>query len=55
MKKVLVTGLSGFIGGYLQKRLQDKYEIHDLGCDLLELAKVELDMAIDLWKHKRII
>ena len=41
MKKVLVTGLSGFIGGYLQKRLQHKYEIHDLGCDLLELAKVD--------------
>lgn len=41
MKKVLVTGLSGFIGGYLQKRLQNKYEIYDLGCDLLELAKVD--------------
>jgi nucleoside-diphosphate-sugar epimerase len=41
MKKVLVTGLSGFIGGYLQKRLQHKYEIYDLGCDLLELAKVD--------------
>jgi UDP-glucose 4-epimerase len=41
MKKVLVTGLSGFIGGYLQKRLQNKYQIYDLGCDLLELAKVD--------------
>ena len=41
MKKLLITGLSGFIGGYLKKRLQDKYEIFDLGCDLLELEKVD--------------
>ena len=47
MKKVLVTGLSGFIGGYLQKRLQNKYEIHDLGCDLLNFKDIQ-DRLIDV-------
>lgn len=39
--KILITGLSGFIGGYLNKRLQSKYEIYDLGCNLLEFDKVK--------------
>jgi len=39
--KILITGLSGFIGGYLNRRLQSKYEIYDLGCDLLEFEKVK--------------
>ncbi len=38
--KILITGLSGFIGGYLYKRLSPKYEIVDLGCDLREHARV---------------
>jgi nucleoside-diphosphate-sugar epimerase len=40
MKKILITGLSGFIGGYLQNRLAGKYELYDLNCDLLEYEKV---------------
>lgn len=35
-EKILITGLSGFIGSYLKNRLLDRYEIHDLGCDLLD-------------------
>ena len=36
MQKVLITGLSGFIGSNLQKRLEHKYEVYDLECDLLD-------------------
>jgi len=45
MKKVLITGLSGFIGGYLAKRLRGKYEIYDLECDLLD--KRAIDSRLD--------
>lgn len=41
MKKVLITGLSGFIGGYLQNRLQTKYQIFDLECDLLDKPAID--------------
>lgn len=41
MKKVLITGLSGFIGGYLAKRLRGKYEIYDLDCDLLDKSAID--------------
>lgn len=41
MEKILITGLSGFIGSYLQKRLENKYEIYDLGCDLLDEASIK--------------
>lgn len=40
MKKILITGLSGFIGQYLFDRLSSKYEIYDLGCDLLDFDQV---------------
>jgi nucleoside-diphosphate-sugar epimerase len=39
--KVLITGLSGFIGGYLKTRLESKYEIFDLACDLLDYNAVK--------------
>lgn len=39
--KILITGLSGFIGGYLNNRLKSKYEIYDLGCNLLDFEKVK--------------
>lgn len=39
--KILVTGLSGFIGQYLNQRLAGRHEIYDLGCDLLEAWKVD--------------
>lgn len=42
MKKVLITGLSGFIGGYLQQRLKGTYQIFDLGCDLLDKPSIEV-------------
>lgn len=35
MKKVLITGLSGFIGSNLKARLEGKYQIFDLDQDLL--------------------
>ena len=38
--KVLITGLSGFIGGYLKTRLESKYEIFDLDCDLRDYNAV---------------
>lgn len=38
--KILITGLSGFIGGYLNNRLKNDYIIYDLGCDLLDFEKV---------------
>lgn len=36
MEKVLITGLSGFIGSNLKSRLENKYEIFDLDCNLLD-------------------
>lgn len=39
--KVLITGLSGFIGGYLKRRLESKYEIFDLDRDLLDFDGVK--------------
>jgi nucleoside-diphosphate-sugar epimerase len=55
MKKILITGLSGFIGGYLKNRLAPKYQIFDLGCDLLDkegidkrLQEVDPDFIIHL-------
>lgn len=41
MNKILITGLSGFIGGYLKDRLSPKYEIYDLGKDLLDYQGVK--------------
>jgi UDP-glucose 4-epimerase len=41
MEKILITGLSGFIGSYLNARLSPSYEIHDLGCDLLDEAAIK--------------
>lgn len=38
--KILITGLSGFIGSYLQRRLSSKYDIFDLDCDLRDHVKV---------------
>ena len=45
MKKVLVTGLSGFIGGYLQNRLSKEYQIFDLACDLLDKEAIDKRLA----------
>lgn len=39
--KVLITGVSGFIGGYLKTRLESKHEIFDLACDLLDYNAVK--------------
>jgi nucleoside-diphosphate-sugar epimerase len=39
--KVLITGLSGFIGGYLKTRLESKHEIFDLDCDLRDYNAVK--------------
>lgn len=39
--KILITGLSGFIGGYLNKRLRSRYEIFDLECDLRDYQAVK--------------
>jgi len=41
MQKILITGLSGFIGGYLFNRLKSSYEIIDLNEDLLNYEKVK--------------
>ena len=45
MKKVLITGLSGFIGGYLQNRLANEYQIFDLACDLLDKEAIDKRLA----------
>ena len=36
MEKILITGLSGFIGSNLKSKLEKKYQIFDLDCDLLD-------------------
>lgn len=41
MKKILITGSSGFIGSHLRQRLENKYEIFDLNCDLLDKSSME--------------
>jgi nucleoside-diphosphate-sugar epimerase len=43
--KILITGLSGFIGTHLNKRLAAKYEIVGLDCNLLEYNKVRQQVA----------
>lgn len=55
MKKVLITGSSGFIGGYLKDKFNGKYDLYDLGCDLLDydamkarLTEVNPDFIIHL-------
>ncbi len=39
--RILITGLSGFIGGYLKTRLSTKHEIFDLACDLLDYNSIK--------------
>ena len=41
METILVTGLSGFIGSNLQKKLKNKYNIVDLNCDLLDKESID--------------
>lgn len=41
METILITGLSGFIGSNLQKRLESRYNIVDLNCDLLDKESVD--------------
>lgn len=41
MKKILLTGSSGFVGQHLIERLQNKYQIHCLIHDLRDHAKVQ--------------
>jgi nucleoside-diphosphate-sugar epimerase len=55
MKKILITGSSGFIGQHILLRLQDKFEIHCLNSDLRdhalvkeEICSVEPDLVIHL-------
>lgn len=45
MRKILITGLSGFIGGYLQTRLENEYQIFDLACDLLDKEAIDKRLA----------
>lgn len=42
METILVTGLSGFIGSNLQARLNKKYNIVDLDCDLLDQESINV-------------
>lgn len=44
MKKILITGASGFIGQHLYSTLEGKYEMHSLKSDLLEFANVEKEV-----------
>jgi nucleoside-diphosphate-sugar epimerase len=55
MKKLLITGSSGFIGGYLKDKFSGKYDLYDLECDLLDydamksrLTEVNPDFIIHL-------
>ena len=41
MEKVLITGISGFIGNYLKNRFYEKYQLYDLGCDLLDFNGIK--------------
>ena len=41
MEKVLITGISGFIGGYLKSRFYEKYSLYELGCDLLDFEDIQ--------------
>ena len=51
MKKVLVTGATGFLGSYIIKELRDKYEIISVGRNENKLLKIkEEDKTIDCIK-----
>ena len=41
MERVLITGISGFIGNYLKTRFYEKYQLYDLGCDLLDFKGIK--------------
>ena len=40
MEKILITGLSGFIGSNLKDKLSN-YQIYDLDCDLLDKEAID--------------
>lgn len=46
MEKILITGLSGFIGGYLSDRLRNDFEIYDLEADLRDYEAVTRRLEI---------
>jgi UDP-glucose 4-epimerase len=41
MQRILITGLSGFIGGYLKNKLESRYQIFDLDRDLLDKEGID--------------
>lgn len=54
MQKVLITGMSGFIGGYLKNRFEGKYLLYGLGCDLLNIEDIRnrlIDVQPDYIVH----
>ena len=52
IKKILLTGSSGFVGGYLYKELKKKYEIRKLKHkDLLKKKKLFLNTKFDYFIH----
>ena len=45
METILITGLSGFIGSNLQKKFENKYNVYDLDCDLLDKESIDSRLA----------
>lgn len=44
MQKILLTGASGFVGGYLLDKIQNKYKVHCLENNLLDYAEVKKEV-----------
>ena len=45
MERILITGMSGFIGTNLKARLEGTYEVYDLECDLLDKPAIDRRLA----------
>ena len=44
MKKILLTGSSGFIGKMLSERIKDKYKLLNLESDLVNFSDVQKEI-----------
>ena len=51
MKKVLVTGATGFLGSYILKELKGKYDIISVGRNKEKLMEIKKDTTIIFTTH----
>ena len=55
MKKILITGVTGFIGSHLAKELSAKYRCQDLLVDAFNFYRATRDIKNRIAEHNRIM